>query len=251
MKIFRYLAILIWRVWFYAWVAGTIIVAFPVLLVVTSKESWYPTFYKIAHAWGKTLLFVMGFKADVIAEQEVDRNKSYMFIANHTSMIDIMLMLAIVKNPVVFVGKAELRKTPFLGYFFKRTSILVDRSSPESRKAVFAEAQRRLNSGLSVCIFPEGLVPSDESVVLSDFKNGAFVLAIEHKIPIVPMTFYDCKKRFSYTFFSGSPGKLRVKIHKFFETAHLTISDKSTLRQEAYNLIHNELIQDMKAQENE
>lgn len=251
MKLIKYIAILFWRIWFYGWVAGTIIVAFPVLLIVTSKESWYPTFYKIAHAWGKTLLFVMGFKARVTSEQQVDTKKSYMFIANHTSMIDIMLMLAIVKNPVVFVGKAELRRTPFLGFFFKRTSILVDRSSPESRKAVFAEAQRRLNSGLSVCIFPEGLVPSDESIVLSEFKNGAFALAIDHQIPIVPMTFYDCKKRFSYTFFSGSPGDLRVKIHKFIETDGLTMEDRNKIKKQAFDLIHTELIDDMKKSSNE
>ncbi len=246
MKLIKYIAILIWRIWFYGWVAGTIAVAFPVLLIVTSKESWYPTFYKIAHAWGKTLLFIMGFKAKVTSQQQVDTKKSYMFIANHTSMIDIMLMLAIVKNPVVFVGKAELRRTPFLGFFFKRTSILVDRSSPESRKAVFAEAQRRLNSGLSVCIFPEGLVPSDESVVLSEFKNGAFALAIDHQIPIVPMTFYDCKKRFSYTFFSGSPGDLRVKIHKFIETEGLTMDERNRIKKQAFDLIHTELVNDMK-----
>jgi 1-acyl-sn-glycerol-3-phosphate acyltransferase len=245
MKLIKYIAILIWRIWFYAWTVGTVIFAFPLLLITTSKESWYPWFYKIAHAWGKTLLFVMGFKANIISEQETDPNKSYMFIANHTSMIDIMLMLAVVKKPMVFVGKKEVRNIPFLGYVFKRSSILVDRSNPESRKAVFGEAQRRLNMGRSICIFPEGLVP-EESVILSEFKNGAFNLAIEHQIPIVPMTFYDCKKRFSYTFFSGSTGGLRVKTHKFIETKGLTLEDRDSLKKQTYNLIYNELINDSK-----
>jgi len=102
-----------------------------------------------------------------------------------------------------------------------------------------------LSNGLDVCIFPEGLVPDDESVVLSEFKNGAFKLAIEHQIPIVPMTFYDCKKRFSYTFFSGEPGKLRVKIHHFISTEGLTLKDTNNLKKKTYNLIYNELISDL------
>ena len=245
MKLIKNLGILIWRIWYYAWTAGTVIFIFPILLIITSKERWYPIFYKIGRAWGKTILFVMGFKARISSAQETDKNKSYMFIANHTSMIDIMLMLVVVKQPIVFVAKKEVRDIPILGHVFRRCSILVDRSDPESRKAVFGEAQRRLNDGMSICIFPEGLVPK-ENVVLSDFKNGAFTLAIEHQIPIVPMTFYDCKKRFSYTFFSGGPGDLRVKIHNFFKTKELTLKDRDTLKNQAYNLIHDELIHDSK-----
>ena len=245
MKFIKYTAILIWRIWFYAWALGTVVVAFPLLLISLFKESWYPWFYKIGHAWGKTLLFIMGFKAKIISSQDIDTNKNLMFISNHTSTIDIMLMLAVVKNPIVFVAKKEVGDIPIVGYVFRRSSILVDRSSPESRKAVFAEAQRRLKNGMSICIFPEGLVP-EESVVLSEFKNGAFNLAIEHQIPIVPMTFYDCKKRFSFTFFSGGPGELRVKIHKFIQTKGLTIEDRDSLKNQAYNLIYNDLINDSK-----
>ena len=248
MKTFKNTAIFFWRMWFYGWMIGTIIVILPVLAIVISKERWYSTFFKIARAWGKTLLFVMGFRVKIEQEQEILPNKSYMFSANHTSMMDIMVMFAVAKNPFVFVGKAELAKIPIFGFVYKRVAILVDRSNPESRKAVFGEAQRRINNGLSVCIFPEGQVPSDESVVLSEFKNGAFILAIEHQIPIVPMTFYDCKKHFSYTFFSGSPGKLRVKIHKFIETKGLEIKDKNTIRQEMFELVHTELLNDAKNQ---
>lgn len=219
---------------------------FPVLLVVISKESLYPTFYKIAHYWGKTILIGMGFKKEVKALQKIEFGKSYMFIANHTSMIDIMLMLAVVKNPAVFVGKQELTKIPLFGFVFKRTSITVQRDNHISRKEVIDQAQQKLNKGFSICIFPEGLVPSDESVVLTDFKNGAFRLAIEYQIPIVPLIFYDCKKRFSYTFFSGKPGKLRVKIHNFIQTTGLTQRDRERIKNQTFNLIYNELISDSK-----
>ena len=144
----------------------------------------------------------MGFKVYLIEDEIVDNKKSYMFCPNHTSMIDIMVMLSVARNPFVFVGKKELTKIPVFGFFYKRTCIIVDRSNSKSRLAVFEAARKRLSNGLDVCIFPEGLVPEDESIVLDEFKNGAFRLAIEHQIPIVPITFYYCKKLFSYTFFS-------------------------------------------------
>ncbi|MEN8884749.1 MAG: lysophospholipid acyltransferase family protein, partial [Winogradskyella sp.] len=169
-----------------------------------------------------------------------DPNKSYMFVANHTSMADIMLMLVASKNPFVFVGKQELSKIPLFGFFYKRTCILVDRSSAKSRQAVFLRAQRRLKQGVSICIFPEGGVP-EEHIVLDTFKDGAFRLAINHQIPIVPITFYDNKKRLSYTFFSGGPGKMRAKIHHFINTEGLTIEDTKTLNTKTRTLILEEL----------
>ena len=60
------------------------------------------------------------------------------------------------------------------------------------------------------------------------------------------MSFYDCKKLFSYTFFSGGPGVLRVKIHHFIKTEGLTLKESNTLKKETYNLIHNELVTDSK-----
>lgn len=246
MKIFRYFFIPIWRIWFYCWLILTIIPVFPVLLVVTSSEKMYPIFYKFARAWAKTLLFVMGFKVDLMEEQLLEKEKSFMFCPNHTSMIDVFVMLAITKNPFVFVGKVELTKIPIFGFFYRRTCIIVDRSDSKSRTAVFDEARLRLSNGLDICIFPEGLVPDDESVVLSDFKNGAFRLAIEYQIPIVPITMYDCKRLFSYTFFTGSPGKLRVMVHSFIKTEGLTLKDCNSLKKQTYDIIHNELISDLK-----
>ncbi len=234
---------LFWRLWFYAWVVGTIAVILPVLVILVSTDRFYKTYFKIAIAWGKTILFIMGFKAETIYEQKIDPNKSYMFIANHTSLIDIMLMFAVMKNPGVFVGKKELKKLPVFGYIFRKTSIMVDRSNPKSRKEVYDSARQKIKDGLSIVFYPEGLVPS-EDVIMSEFKNGAFRLAIEHELEIVPMTFYDCKERLSWTFFSGGPGKLRVKVHKFIQTKGLALKDLPALKEKAYSIIYNELIND-------
>ncbi|WP_040252995.1 lysophospholipid acyltransferase family protein [Psychroserpens mesophilus] len=241
MKLFKYIFWILYRIWFYILVALPIIVLFPILVISILKESWYPFFFKLARFWARFILIGMGFNVKIEREQVPEPSKSYMFIANHTSMADIMLMLVTVKNPFVFVGKKELAKIPLFGFFYKRTSILVDRSNPKSRQAVFLRAQRRLKQGMSICIFPEGGVP-DEHIVLDEFKDGAFRMAINHHIPIVPITFADNKKRFSYTFFSGSPGLMRAKIHKFISTEGLTIADTKTVNEVSHELILKELL---------
>lgn len=240
MAIVKYPFWVLYRIWFYILVALPIIVMFPILLISISREKWYPFFFKLARIWAKFILIGMGFNYKIIKEEVPNPKKSYMFIANHTSMTDIMLMLVAVKNPFVFVGKKELAKIPLFGFFYKRTCILVDRSSAKSRQAVFLRAQRRLKQGLSICIFPEGGVP-EEHIVLDEFKDGAFRLAINHQIPIVPLTFYDNKKRFSYTFFSGGPGVMRTKIHQFLKTENLKVADTKDLNQKARAIILTEL----------
>ncbi len=242
MIVFKYIFWILYRIWFYILVIVPIIILFPVLIISVSREQWYPLFFKIARIWAKFILIGMGFRWKIKKEQVLEKGKSYMFIANHTSMVDIMLMLVAVKRPFVFVGKKELAKIPLFGFFYKKTCILVDRSSVKSRQAVFFRAQKRLESGLSICIFPEGGVPK-ELIILDEFKDGAFRLAINHKIPIVPLTFFDNKKRFSYTFFSGGPGIMRVKKHSFLETRNLTIKDTKTLNNTARQVILNSLLE--------
>ncbi|MTH17889.1 lysophospholipid acyltransferase family protein [Flavobacterium sp. LC2016-01] len=233
----------LWRIWFYVLMAIPILIMLPFLLISIISESGYPYFFKMARIWSKFILYGMGFYYKVKREQKLVKNTSYMIVANHTSMTDIMLMLAIIKNPFVFVGKKELVKIPLFGFFYKRTCILVDRNSSKSKNEVFKRAQNRLNQGLSICIFPEGGVPDDESVLLDEFKDGAFRLAIDHHIPIVPIVFPDNKERFSYTFLSGSPGKMRAKILPFVETSGLTGENRKQLRDQVRQIIYNGLLE--------
>ncbi|MBB4118353.1 1-acyl-sn-glycerol-3-phosphate acyltransferase [Mesonia hippocampi] len=241
MSFFKKILILGWRIWFYLLVLVSLLIMFPLLLIFTASEKLYPYFFKLARVWAKTILYGMGFFPIIKYQQQLIPNKSYMLIANHTSMTDIMLMLCVVKTPFVFVGKKELAKLPIFGFFYKRTCILVDRNNAHSRKAVFESANQRLLQGNSICIFPEGGVPDDISVALDSFKDGAFRLAIEHQIPIVPMVFYDNKKRFPYVFFKGSPGRMRAKVLPFIETKGKNINDKKELREKAHHMILEEL----------
>lgn len=224
-----------------------ILALFPILIVSILKESWYPLFFRLSQIWARGIMLGMGFYPSVTREQSLKRGESYMLVSNHTSMLDIMLMLHISKNPFVFVGKAELAKIPLFGFFYKRTCILVDRGNARSRKAVFDQAQKRLEQGLSICIFPEGGVPSDTSMVLDSFKDGAFRLAIDHQIAIVPMVFYDNKKLFPYQFYKGGPGKMRAKVFSFIPTKGMTQDHKRTVREQTRTVILDALVRDQES----
>jgi len=231
----------LYRIWFYFLVFLPILIMLPFLVIFTISERTYPQFFWMArNIWANTILYGMGCFPVIKWEQRLKKGESYMLVSNHTSMLDIMLMLKVSKNPFVFIGKKELANIPLFGFFYKRVCILVDRQSAKSRTAVYRRAQKRLQQGLSICIFPEGGVP-DEHIILDDFKDGAFKMALAHNIPVVPMTFYDNKKRFSFSFYSGCPGRLRVKVHKFFATNNLKETDKIELRESVRRRILHDL----------
>lgn len=237
----------LYRIWFYVLVALPIFIFFPFLLVLTLSEKTYAQFFWLArNIWANVILYGMGCPPKIRCEQKMVRGKSYMLVANHTSMLDIMLMLRVSRNPFVFVGKKELGNIPVFGFFYKKVCILVDRQDSRSRTAVYRRAQRRLGQGLSICIFPEGGVP-EEDVVLDEFKDGAFKMAIAHRIEVVPITFYDNKRRFPFSITSGGPGVLRVKVHSFIETDGLEESGKSVLREKVRWVILQEILKDTRS----
>src|SRR5690554_4379238 len=242
MKMIRYILSILYLLWFYLLVAIVTIILFPFLSISILKQSWYPFFFKVARVWSGMILYGMLSFPIIKRDITYEKGRSYMFVANHTSMTDVMLMFYATKNPFVFIGKKELGKFPLFGFIYKRTCILVDRSSSKSRVEAFRRAENRLNEGLSICIFPEGGVPSDLNLILDEFKDGAFRLAIDHKIPIAPMTFHDNKKRFPYYLFGGGPGKMRVKIHRPIPTSYLSPENRKDLKTETREIILKELL---------
>jgi 1-acyl-sn-glycerol-3-phosphate acyltransferase len=236
---------LIWRLWFGILILFSILLFFPFLLLFSFKEEHYHLFWKFARMLSVILIYGMGFRIKFKANENIDPNKSYMYCPNHGSLLDPFVLIALSKKPIVFVGKKELAKIPVFGFFYKRTVIMVDRSSFESRKRVFKMARERLQNGVSMAIFPEGLVPS-EDVVLAPFKKGAFSLAIEFGIPIIPQVYYDCKRFFSWDIFKGRPGVLRVHQHNFIETKGLSLEkDMEELKNKTFNIIYKDLEKDV------
>ena len=82
MIVFRYIFWVLYRIWFYILVLIPIIILLPILLVVVSREKWYPVFFKIARFWAKFILIGMGFRWNIKKDQFLEKEESYMFIAN-------------------------------------------------------------------------------------------------------------------------------------------------------------------------
>ena len=236
--------IVFWRIWFYFLAAFPVIVLFPLLAILLILPNGYRPFFWIArNIWARLVLLGMGFRTTSFFKAPIDKNKSYLLVANHSSYIDPMVMLVSAPNPFVFVGKKELVKIPIFGYLYKRAAIMVDRSSSKSRFGVYGRARKVLDQGYSVCIFPEKEY-LDETILLNPFKQGAFKIAIEHQLPICPMVFLDCKRKFPWYTTHGYPGVLRVDLHPPLPTVGLTEKDIPDLQQKTYNLIHSELQND-------
>jgi 1-acyl-sn-glycerol-3-phosphate acyltransferase len=242
----RRILLILWRIWFYTLAAIPVLVLFPLLAFLVLLPNGYPYLFWIArNIWAPFILIGMGFCTRVQNTSGAQPQKSYLLIANHASYIDPFLMLRAWKTPFVFVGKKELVEIPVFGFIYKRAAIMVDRSDKKSRFAVYGLAEKVIHGGYSVCIFPEKDYV-DESLLLNDFKRGAFKMAIEHQLPVLPMVFYDPKRMFPWYTTYGFPGPMRVEIHPPLPTEGLTEKDIPELQQKAHDFIKAKLLADPK-----
>jgi 1-acyl-sn-glycerol-3-phosphate acyltransferase len=246
MKWIKKLLQILWRIWFFIVTAIVVILISP-LLVYTLVFDKILLFNKIKRWAANIILLLIGFRCKTEFPENFDPNKQYMVIANHVSALDIFTMIKIFRFPFIFIGKKELSKLPIFGYFYKKTNVTVDRSSPKSKKEVYDQVQKFIKKGLSVVIYPEGKIPEEE-ILLHPFKNGAFRIAIEHNLPILPVVLYDHKRKFPYRWTGGSPGRVRIKVLPPIPTDHLKPQDMEELKNLSYTLLYNELMNDEIAQ---
>ena len=122
---------------------------------------------------------------------------------------------------------------------------MVDRSSSKSRYGVYQRAQSVIEKGYSICIFPEKEY-IDETILLNPFKKGAFKLALEHELPILPLVFLDCKRKFPWYTSHGYPGSLRVKALNIIQVKDIKNKKIETLQKESHMLIKKTLEKDRK-----
>ena len=190
----------------------TIILGIPVLLFSIKKEHYHYAYFFI-RLWCFGMFYGMGFRYELInlTDKKIDKNQQYVFISNHTSIMDVMLPCILMPNhPLCYVGKKELVKIPIFGTVYKRICVMVDRTSARSRADVYRRCEERMEEGQSIVIFPEGGVPDDTSVLLDSFKDGAFILASKHQSPITVFTFVGLKEMFPFNYSKGHPGKVKV-----------------------------------------
>jgi 1-acyl-sn-glycerol-3-phosphate acyltransferase len=236
-----FLAGRIWAIWFFICISLIFLLFYPFFLLTLSNPKWYYYAHQLRRLWGGILLFVTGLRPHITYEEPLSKGGVYVFAPNHTSYLDIVLMC--VKVPIFFnfMAKIELSRVPLFGIFFRTIDISVDRKNPMSAGKSFALAAEQLKRGMSIVLFPEGTI-SKKAPVLSNFKNGAFRLAIENKIPLVPVTFADNWKRLPDDgSFTGSPGRTRMFVHRPIDTGHLNVADAEELKQKVFSIIESKM----------
>ncbi len=194
---------------------------------------------RLRRAWAVVSSFIAGFIYKFEYEVPIEWSKTYIVCPNHTSNLDISAMSVLVKNNCSFMGKEELTKGIVTSLFFKSVDIPVNRDSKMSSFRAFKKAEERLKSGVTMIIFPEGKISDDYPPTLHEFKNGPFRLAIEQKIPIIPVSSPNTWKKLwdDGTKYGSTVGICKIFVHKPIETAHLGIDDADALREEVYGII--------------
>lgn len=176
-------------------------------------------------------------------EEKLDKNQTYIFCANHTSNLDIIIFCILAKGSYHFMGKEELMKNPLLGIFFRTIDIAVSRESKISSFRAFKKAADNLENGMSLIIFPEGKIDHTYPPVLQEFKSGPFRLAIEKNIPIVPVSIINVWKVMwdDGIKYGTRPGIVEVYVHKPILTSTLAVENDEVLKNEIYRKINGRL----------
>ncbi len=231
---------ILYHIWFFVVVFISILLILPFILITSIAEKQYKYFFKWMRRWAYIILGGMGFIPKVDWRFRPKKDEQYIIIANHSSEIDIMMTLALVPGCFVFIGKKELAKIPVFGYFYKRTNILVDRKSISSKKNVLKRAAEKIEEGTGVCIYPEGGIPNDP-VRLAPFKMGAFKLAVEFGIPILPIAFPNNRRHFPDFTEGGYPGVLKARVLPPIPTKDLSLQDLDELKEKCFDLLDSHL----------
>ena len=219
------------------------IVLYPFFFVLLSKRSWYPLAFKLKKFWAHWIMIVPLLFYKVIWKTPKEQlPQPCIYCSNHNSYLDIVISYLVIPKFFVFMGKQELDRVPLFRIFFKDLNILVNRENNKSSHRAFMRAAQDIDRGQAVFIYPEAGISSNGK--LRGFKNGAFKLAIEKQIPIVPITYPDNWKLLQNGGFfksKGRPGLARVIVHPPIYTKGMDQNDLISLRTQVYDIIQNEL----------
>jgi len=214
---------------------------FPLFWVLVQRKSWRKQAITLNHWWA-ILFWKLSF-IPVTQEYRSPLNPKgrYVFCANHTSFLDIPL-IGLCKNKFVFVGKSSIAKVPLFGYIFKKIHITVDRSSLKSKYETIQRAGAAIDHGICPVMFPEGGTEKNPPK-LDQFKDGAFRIAIEKQIPIVPVTI-----PYNWIILPNHQGLMVTRrtstaiYHKPLPTEGLTLDDLESLKGQVSRIIESELL---------
>jgi 1-acyl-sn-glycerol-3-phosphate acyltransferase len=201
-------------------------------------KPWNKYGNKLCNLWADLFFPIAFMPVSIDYQFKPDSQKSYVFVANHFSYLDVAVGMKVVRNYFSYMGKSSVKSIPLLGYMFAKLHIQVDRSDKNSRTKALIRSQKALQTGRSLFIMPEGGILSENIPYMKQpFKDGAFSLAIDNKVDIVPITFVNLHQIMPGVKISwGIP---KVIVHRPVETKS---KDIETLKAEVYQIIQSAIL---------
>ncbi len=242
MKILRLLFSPLWKIWFALWFAVPFLVLFPVFYFAL-KTGRFDLVFKLKRVWAR-IIATGSFLFPVVkyTRKKYKLPKPCVVVSNHTSYLDIVFSPFYIDHTAVFMGKYELLKIPLFKYFFVYLDIPVNRKKVTDAHRALRTAGEKLDQGLSQVIYPEGTI--SESGKLKPFKNGAFKLAIEKQVPVVPvvnLNNWHFLQNGGFFKSNGRPGIPQIVVGEPIITAGMTEKNVPELREKVFTFISKEL----------
>ncbi len=227
-----------------AWAAVTTIIYTLILgppVIVTGLVSRTgKTPYSIGRFWAWLVMKTNRVKIRVEGLEKIERQRSYVFISNHSSNLDPLAVAWMLSHPLRFVGKNSLEKIPLFGWAARRARVIfIDRSDGPNAIAKINKAIRELKDGISACFFAEGTRSLGGK--LQSFKKGGVVLALKARLPIVPITILDSHKLFPKKALRIKPGVMNIIVGEPIETSPYNEQDKDTVLEKVRSVISQNL----------
>jgi 1-acyl-sn-glycerol-3-phosphate acyltransferase len=172
--------------------------------------------------WSRSVIRLLLLPIKVTGRENVDPKQSYVFVANHQSFLDVFAVYGWLPNNFKWLMKKEIRRVPFVGTACAVAGhIFVDRSNPRAALQSMEKVKKELVDGISTVIFPEGT--RTKTGEIGRFKQGAFKIAMDMELPVVPITLNGFYKAMP----SGQPfanpfSHLSLHIGKPIDISHFT-----------------------------
>lgn len=190
--------------------------------------------YKFLALWSWIFSKLNFIPYEIVGRENIDRKTSYIYVSNHTSFLDIPGITMAIPGGFRPLAKKELLKIPVFGWITQSAGVVVDRSSPESRKKSLDRLKRILNMGISILIFVEG-TQNRTKAILQPFKDGAFRIAIDAQKPLMPIVVIGAGPLMPPGTINVKPGKIRVVIGKPISTDGIT--DTKALKEQTFQIM--------------
>ena len=208
----------------FVWTLSLMILA-PLMILLTFNRQAPLSVARIL--FSKGLLWIAGAKLTVSGVENIPKDKPAIYIANHCSHLDIGVLCRIAPVNLHFIGKKELAWVPIVGwYMFIAGHIFIDRKNRRKAVTSLRAAALKIKNGKNVIMFPEGTRSKDGK--LGAFKAGAFHLALDAEVNIIPIHIEGTHEIWPATGNKITPGKLSVHIGKPIDTSKYT---KKTVRE--------------------